>query len=93
MSDSGHALGLLLAAVANLSMAPTIVLTGEGVRLADVARAQMLAGLAQGRDPQAGPVDLRVTPVDYDEWARGAAAAAVQAFTGRSRRPAALRAR
>lgn len=76
---SGRALGRLIAAVANLTLTTEIVLTGEGVRLAEVAHEALRDGLAYDRDPRAAAVSLDVRPVDFALWARGAAVTAIQA--------------
>ncbi|MEU0522248.1 ROK family transcriptional regulator [Streptomyces niveus] len=77
---SGRALGRLIAAVANLTLTTQIVLTGEGVRLAEVAHEALRDGLAYDRDPRAAAVSLDVRPVDFARWARGAAVTAIQAY-------------
>lgn len=78
--QSGLALGRLVAAVANLTMAQRIVVSGEGVRLAEIARDAVLEGIQRDRDPAASPVGLVIQPHDSDLWARGAASVAIQQF-------------
>lgn len=82
---SGRALGRLIAAVANLTLTTEVVLTGEGVRLAEVAHEAMREGLAYDRDPRAAAVSLDIRPVDFALWARGAAVTAIQAYVLGSR--------
>ncbi|WP_405801612.1 ROK family protein [Streptomyces sp. NBC_01506] len=77
---SGRALGRLIAAVANLTLTTEVVLTGEGIRLAEVAHEALREGLAYDRDPRASAVSLDVRPVDFALWARGAAVTAIQAY-------------
>ncbi|WP_341358332.1 ROK family transcriptional regulator [Georgenia sp. M64] len=89
VDDSGRALGIMVAAAANFTTAPAVVIGGEGVRLADVAAAAFAQGLASGRDPDASEVEVIVRPGDFHQWARGAAVVAIQAFV--SGRPAAGR--
>jgi predicted NBD/HSP70 family sugar kinase len=79
-AESGKALGRLIAAVANLTMARKIVLTGEGVRLAVVAADAVAEGVQRDRDPLADPLDIDIQHTGFEEWARGAAATAIQAF-------------
>jgi predicted NBD/HSP70 family sugar kinase len=79
-AESGRALGRLVAAVANLTMARKIVLTGEGVRLAAVASDAVAEGIRLDRDPLADALDIGIQHTGFDEWARGAAATAIQAF-------------
>lgn len=75
---SAHALGVLVAAVANIAQPERIILTGEGMRLAHVGRARLLVAIRQLRDPLASELDLRVIDDDPTLWARGAAAVAIQ---------------
>ncbi|MFJ4234272.1 ROK family protein [Cellulosimicrobium cellulans] len=75
---SAHAFGTLIAAVANIAQPERILLTGEGIRLAHVAQHRLRAGIAQARQPEASPLDLRILDDDPTLWARGAAAVAIQ---------------
>ena len=77
--SAGRALGKLIALAANLAMANTVVLGGEGVELFAATEGTVMAALTADRDPEAAPVKLRVASADFTEWARGAAAVAVQA--------------
>ncbi|ALV47655.1 MarR family transcriptional regulator [Arthrobacter alpinus] len=79
LEAAGKALGGLIAAAANLAMVNTIVLGGEGLALFTSRKATVVAALAAGRDPEAEAVTLRVASDDFTEWARGAAAVAIQA--------------
>jgi predicted NBD/HSP70 family sugar kinase len=78
VSDSGRALGRLVAAVANLTMPDKVIITGDGVRLAHVASTELAAGIAEHRHPRARPVPVEVDTFDFAEWARGAAVVAIQ---------------
>ena len=80
VADAGRALGRLIALAANLTMPERVVLSGEGVRLVEVARPQIDEALAANRDPQASPLDLDVRPGDFTQWARGAAVIAIQTY-------------
>ncbi len=80
VDDSARALGRLVAAVANLTMARTIILTGDGVELAEVAKATLHAGISRDRDPRAAPVRPQVRRSGCTEWARGAAVSAIQSY-------------
>ncbi|RWZ59307.1 ROK family transcriptional regulator [Labedella populi] len=77
---SGAAFGRLLALVANLTSVSDIVIAGDGVALYDIARSEVRAALDADRRPLAGPVRIVRDPSGFDEWARGAAAAAIQSF-------------
>ncbi len=78
VDTAGHALGLLIAAVANIAQPERIILTGEGIRLAVVGRSHLDAALRLGRIPQASPLDIKIIHDDPYLWARGAAAVAIQ---------------
>jgi predicted NBD/HSP70 family sugar kinase len=78
MDAAGTALGTLIAAVGNLTMVDLVVLSGEGMELADVASDKIDAAIAYHRDPEATPIRLRHQPTDFGEWARGAAAVVIQ---------------
>lgn len=75
---AAHAFGTLIAAVANIAQPERIILTGEGIRLAQVAEARVRAGITQARHAEASPIDLRFINDDPTLWARGAAAVAIQ---------------
>jgi len=79
VAAAGRALGKLIAAVANLTMVDTVVLGGEGVALFATAEASVRAALTADRDPEAAEVKLVVASAEFTEWARGAAAVAIQA--------------
>lgn len=80
VTASGRALGRLIAATANLTMTTTVVVTGEGSRLADTASRAVHEGISTDRDPRATPITLDVQPVDFTKHARGAAVTAIQQF-------------
>ncbi|AUZ87816.1 MarR family transcriptional regulator [Arthrobacter agilis] len=75
---AGEALGLLVSAVANLTMVELVVLSGEGMDLADVAAEALRASIDYHRDPEAAPIRLSRQPSDFAQWARGAAAVVIQ---------------
>ena len=75
---SAYAFGTLIAAVANIAQPERILLTGEGIRLARVGEERLRAGIAQARQPETSPLDLRILDEDPTLWARGAAAVAIQ---------------
>jgi predicted NBD/HSP70 family sugar kinase len=80
VADAGRALGRLIALTANLTMPERVVLSGEGVRLVDVARTEVDEALAANRDPQASRLHLEVQPGNFTQWARGAAVIAIQTY-------------
>jgi predicted NBD/HSP70 family sugar kinase len=80
VARAGGALGKLIAAAANFTLPELVVLGGEGVRLAEVAREELLAGLHADRHPSAAELPMVLQPADFTEWARGAAVVAIQTF-------------
>ena len=78
LQDAARALGRTAAAIITLTGVERIILSGEGVHLATVARRALDEGInefnATGR-PYPDPV---IQPVDFFEWARGAAVVAIQ---------------
>ena len=85
---AGRALGRMMATIANIAMVDTIVLSGEGIALWNIAGDIAMASLAADRDPEASPVQVHVDDAGFVSWARGAAAVAIQAALGRLRLPA-----
>ena len=84
---AGRALGRMLAFIANLAMVDTVVLSGEGIGLWNVAGDVARAALAADRDPEATPVEIHIDDAGFVSWARGAAAVAIQSALGRLRLP------
>lgn len=78
VQSAGEALGLLVSAVANLTMVELVVLSGEGMDLADVASEALRGSIEYHRDPEAAPIRLSRQPSDFAQWARGAAAVVIQ---------------
>jgi predicted NBD/HSP70 family sugar kinase len=77
--DAATALGVLIADVANLVDPELVILTGDGIGLVDVAGHVLDAALEDNRLEAHAPVRIDVRPFPFTEWARGAAAVAVQA--------------
>jgi len=80
VDEAAFTLGRLIQTVATVAMTERIILSGEGVRLATVGQAAMADGIAVGRPISAAPITLDVHPMEFSEWARGAAVIAIQAF-------------
>ena len=80
VGTAAHALGTLIAAVANIALPERVILTGEGIRLAQVGWERVLDGVRAARNPEATALDIRVLNDDPQLWARGAAAVAIQRF-------------
>jgi predicted NBD/HSP70 family sugar kinase len=80
IQDSARALGTLVAAIANLTQARRIIVSGEGVRLAEVVHDDVRAGIDANRSTWASPIDLVIDPSGFIDWARGAAVMAIQRY-------------
>lgn len=80
VEESGSALGFLVALIANLTMVDKIIVTGDGVRLADEAGDRVRAAIETHRNAHARPVHVDVHHAEFTEWARGAAVVAIQTF-------------
>jgi predicted NBD/HSP70 family sugar kinase len=80
VDDAARGLGRLIAAICNLTLPQRIIIAGEGVRLAAVARPALDAGIALDRDPRATTPPIVLASKDNVQWCRGAAVLAIQAF-------------
>jgi predicted NBD/HSP70 family sugar kinase len=78
VNEAAQALGRAAADISSLTGVKLIILSGEGIHLAELARTSVDQGLQQYA--VAGvPPDLVIRPMGFLEWARGAAAIAIQA--------------
>jgi predicted NBD/HSP70 family sugar kinase len=77
--EAAHALGRAVSAITSLTGVERIILSGEGVGLAEVARGARQAARAEYAAGGAGVVEPVIHPMDFLEWARGAAVIAIQA--------------
>jgi predicted NBD/HSP70 family sugar kinase len=75
---AGHAIGLGLAAVANLVGPERIVVSGEGLAAYDLFEHQIRETFARQAFGAAADCPLTIRPLPFEEWARGAAAVAIQ---------------
>ncbi|MDQ0573843.1 ROK family transcriptional regulator [Agromyces albus] len=78
--EAGRGLGVLIAAISNLTLPQRIIIGGEGVRLAVLAQSEMRRSLSDHRNPLAAILPVIFTDGDNAEWCRGAAALAIQSF-------------
>ncbi|WP_306750037.1 ROK family protein [Saccharothrix yanglingensis] len=77
--DAGYALGVLIGTVANAVNPQKVLLTGEGLPLYEVASRLVADGFEDTYEDDPDLVELDVQPFDFGEWARSAAALAIQA--------------
>jgi len=78
VGNASRAFGVLVADVANIAQPERVVLTGEGIRLAEVGWDRLVASIREHRNPEASELDLLLVKDDPTLWARGAAAVAIQ---------------
>jgi predicted NBD/HSP70 family sugar kinase len=78
VGNAARAFGLLIADVANIVQPQCIILTGEGIRLAEIGWDRLVAAMNTHRHVEAAPIDLRLMKDDPTLWARGAASVAIQ---------------
>jgi predicted NBD/HSP70 family sugar kinase len=75
---AGRAIGLALATVANLVGPQRIVLSGEGLAAFDLYEDEVRDTFAARAFGAAVDCELILRPLPFEEWARGAAAVAIQ---------------
>jgi predicted NBD/HSP70 family sugar kinase len=78
VDEAAGALGQAAAAISSLTGVERIILSGEGIHLAETARASLDEGLARYAGPRGPHTELVIRPMDFLEWARGAATIAIQ---------------
>ena len=78
VDTAADVLGQLIAGVLNVLDPEVVLLSGEGVRLATVGGAAVAAAIGRGTHGAVPPPRLIVQEFRFDEWARGAAAVAIQ---------------
>ena len=76
--DAGTALGVLLSTVVTLVDPESIVLTGDGLPVHDIARAEVEEAFRNGLRPYETAVTVVVQPFEFSEWARAAAVLAIR---------------
>ncbi|MFF5077312.1 ROK family protein [Actinoplanes sp. NPDC000266] len=75
---AGEAIGLGIAAVANLVGPAHIVVSGEGLSAYDLFEPHIRAGFERQAFGAAADCPLSIRPLPFEEWARGAAAVSIQ---------------
>jgi predicted NBD/HSP70 family sugar kinase/biotin operon repressor len=79
---AGYAIGTGIAAVVNLLGPGRVVISGEGLTAYDLFEEQIRAAFATAAFGAAKECELLTRPLPFEEWARGAAATAIQMFIG-----------
>jgi predicted NBD/HSP70 family sugar kinase len=80
--DAGHALGVLVATLANTVDPQKIIITGDGIAVTELARGELDAAVETGRHPDSAPIALDIQPFEFDEWARAGAVLSIRDFLG-----------
>ncbi|ETK30626.1 ROK family transcriptional regulator [Microbispora sp. ATCC PTA-5024] len=75
---AGNAIGIGIAAVANLVGPARIVVSGEGLAAYDLFEPHIRAGFERQAFGAAVQCPLSIRPLPFEEWARGAAAVSIQ---------------
>lgn len=79
VAEAAHAVGRAAAAITSLTGVERIILSGDGVRLVEIAPDRLYAGRVEYAHGQASALDPVIRSMDFLEWARGAAVVAIQA--------------
>ncbi|MGW3422949.1 ROK family transcriptional regulator [Streptomyces phaeochromogenes] len=77
---AGEAIGRAIATVANLMGPQRVIISGEGLAAYDLFAEQIRDAFTASAFGTAARCDLLTRPLPFDEWARGAAATAIQSF-------------
>ncbi|MFI7413267.1 ROK family protein [Streptomyces sp. NPDC049627] len=77
---AGEAIGRGIATVANLLGPERVIISGEGLAAYDLFAEQIRDALAAAAFGSAARCDVQTRPLPFEEWARGAAATAIQSF-------------
>ncbi len=82
--EAARALGRMTSAISSLTGVECIILSGEGVHLAEIAQSSVDEGVTEYEVEPGRQSEFHVRPMDFIEWARGAAVIAIHAeFPGR----------
>ncbi|MEU3985974.1 ROK family transcriptional regulator [Streptomyces sp. NPDC026672] len=77
---AGEAIGRGIATVANLFGPERVIISGEGLAAYDLFAEQIRDSFAAAVFGSAAQCDVQTRPLPFEEWARGAAATAIQSF-------------
>ncbi|MBO4252811.1 ROK family transcriptional regulator [Streptomyces griseorubiginosus] len=77
---AGEAIGRGIATVANLLGPERVIISGEGLAAHDLFAGQIRDAFTAAAFGSAARCDVLTRPLPFEEWARGAAATAIQSF-------------
>lgn len=78
VTDAATALGQLIGTLAAVSSPQKVLISGEGVRLAELMLDLIREEAARAQHWTLEPVDIEISPFTFTEWARGAAVMALR---------------
>lgn len=78
INGAAHALGRAAAAVSTMTGVKRIILSGEGVEVAEIGSEGLRTGVSEFDIREVDHHDLVIRPMNFHEWARGAAVVAIQ---------------
>jgi len=79
-ATAGEAIGRGIATVANLLGPERVIISGEGLAAYDLFAEQIRDAFTAAAFGSAAQCDVQTRPLPFEEWARGAAATAIQSF-------------
>ena len=78
VEEAAYALGRAVGAVSSLTGVERVILSGEGIQVAELAGAALSRGRLEYAAGHPSLIDPIIRPMDFAEWARGAAVVAIQ---------------
>ncbi|WUH89266.1 ROK family transcriptional regulator [Streptomyces sp. NBC_00433] len=79
---AGEAIGRAIGSVVNVLGPERVIISGEGLAAYDLFAEDIRTAFARSAFGTAAQCDLTTRPLPFEEWARGAAATAIQSFIG-----------
>ncbi|MFF4394796.1 ROK family protein [Streptomyces sp. NPDC001480] len=86
-ATAGEAIGRGIATVANLLGPERVIISGEGLAAYDLFAEHIRDAFTAAAFGSAAQCDVQIRPLPFEEWARGAAATAIQSFIAPDPRP------
>jgi predicted NBD/HSP70 family sugar kinase len=80
LTNAGYAIGALIGTICNITGPACVILSGEGVEVVDTMADAIGSGMSDVAHPTLPPVALRVTPLQFTDWARAAAVVAIEEY-------------
>ena len=77
LRSAGHAIGVVIGTICNITGPGAVILSGEGIEVVDVMMESIERGIGAVMHPSLPQVVITVTPLSFTDWARGAAIVAI----------------